>query len=371
VTEPSGSAGEGSSGPARPDRLSEAVAEREIDALLVTRLTNVGYLTGFTGTNAACLVGPGWRTFFTDFRYADRALAEVHGWDVEIISGEWLTGLAGHLTKALPGKEVGIEDDHLTVRTKRLISEKLAGAVSLADSGGLVEHLRRAKDDREIAAIAAAAELTDSIYAELFERGLVGRSEAEVAGYAVGRMREHGAEPSFTPIVAAGPNGASPHAEPGPREIGRGELVVLDMGSQLDGYCSDCTRTVSTGDLDAEASEIYEVTLKANEAALETVCAGVGAAEIDAVARDLISEAGYGEQFGHGLGHGVGLEIHEAPRLGPRSDDTLLEGDVVTVEPGIYLSGRHGVRIEDLVVVSADGISRNLSSHPKGLTVVA
>jgi Xaa-Pro aminopeptidase len=338
--------------------------------LLVTRMTNVGYLTGFTGTNAACLVGPEARTFLTDFRYADRAATEIHGWNVEIVSGEWLTGIAGHLTKEVPGGRIGIEDDHMTVRTGRLLSEELAGGAALVDCGGMVEHLRRSKDTHEIAAIAAAAELTDSIYAEIFERGLSGRSEAEVAGYAVGRMREHGAEPSFTPIVAAGPNGASPHAEPGPRRIEKGELVVIDMGSQLDGYCSDCTRTVSTGDLDEEAGEIYEVTLKANEAALEAVAAGVRASAIDAVARDLINDAGYGERFGHGLGHGVGLEIHEAPRLGPRSDDTLLVGDVVTVEPGIYLSGRHGVRIEDLVVVSEDGISRNLSSHAKSLTVV-
>jgi Xaa-Pro aminopeptidase len=346
------------------------VAGSEVDALLVTNLVNVGYLTGFTGSNGACLVGPDTRVFFTDFRYIDRAVVEVDGWDVEIVSGDWLAGVAEVASATVPGGLIGIEDDHVTMRTGRLLSKKLAGGASLADCGGMVEMLRRSKDPGEITAIAAAAELTDSIYAELFERGLTGRTEAEVAGYAVGRMREHGAEPSFTPIVAAGPNGASPHAEPGPRLIGAGELVVIDMGSQLDGYCSDCTRTVATGDLDAQATEIYEVTLKANEAALEAVAAGRSTAEIDAVARDLIVEAGYGDQFGHGLGHGVGLEIHEAPRLGPRSDESLVEGDVVTVEPGIYISGRHGVRIEDLVVVGAEGIVDNLSSHPKHLTVV-
>ena len=371
MTEPLRGPGSGApSVPSRPDRLSQAVSASETEALLVTRLVNVEYLTGFTGSNAACLVGPDTRTFLTDFRYADRAAVEVAGWDVEIVSGEWLAGIAVHVSEAVPGGRVGIEDDHVTVRTGRLLSEKLTGGTSLADCGGLVEYLRRSKDEDEIAAIAAAAELTDSIYAELFERGLTGRTEADVAGYAVGRMREHGAEPSFTPIVAAGPNGASPHAEPGPRKIEAGELVVIDMGSKLDGYCSDCTRTVATGGIEERAREIYEVTLRANEAALDAVAAGGSASGIDAVARDLIAEAGYGERFGHGLGHGVGLEIHEAPRLGPRSDDTLLEGDVVTVEPGIYLSGRYGVRIEDLVVVGADGIAGNLSSHPKTLTVV-
>lgn len=367
---PRGQASGDAAGASRPERLSQAVSGREIEALLVTCLVNVEYLTGFSGSNAACLVGPGMRTLLTDFRYSDRAATEVDGWNVEIVSGEWLAGLARQVSESVPGGRVGIEDEHMTVRTARLLSEKLTGGASLADSGGMVEHLRRSKDAAEVAAIAAAAELTDSIYAELFERGLAGRTEADVAGYAVGRMREHGAEPSFTPIVAAGPNSASPHAEPGPREIGAAELLVIDMGSKLDGYCSDCTRTVATGDLDDQAREIYEVTLKANESALDAVAAGRSAAEIDAIARDLIVQAGYGEQFGHGLGHGVGMEIHEAPRLGPRSEDTLIEGDVVTVEPGIYISGRHGVRIEDLVVVAADGISRNLSSHPKSLTVV-
>jgi Xaa-Pro aminopeptidase len=354
----------------RPERLESAVASSDIDALLVTELVNVEYLTGFKGSNGACLVGPGIRTFLTDFRYTDRAAVEVHGWDIEIVSGEWLAGLAGLLSAAVGKGRIGIEDDHVTVRTGRLLGEKLDDGVSLSDSGGMVEYLRRCKDESEIAAITAAAELTDEIYTEIFERGFIGRTEAEVADYVVARMREQGAEASFPPIVAAGPNGASPHAEPGARAIGSGELVVIDMGSKLDGYCSDCTRTVATGELEAEAVEIYSVTLKAQELALEAVAAGRGAAEIDAVAREVIEEAGYGESFGHGLGHGVGLEIHEAPRLGPRSGDTLIEGDVVTVEPGIYLSGRYGVRIEDLVVVGADGVAANLSAHPKVLTRV-
>ncbi len=354
----------------RPGRLAAAVAGSEVDALLVSDLTNVEYLTGFTGTNAACLVGEGIRTFFTDFRYSDRAAAEIDGWNVEIVAGEWLAGLADLISASVGDGTVGLEDDHMTVRTARSLGDKLSGGASLADCGGLVERLRRSKDAREIAAIAAAAELTDTIYTELFEAGLRGRTEAGIASWVMARMREQGAEPSFAPIVAAGPNGASPHAEPGERPVGSGELVVIDMGSKLNGYCSDCTRTVATGELDGEATEIYEVTLRANELALEAVAAGGECSAIDAVARDLITGAGYGECFGHGLGHGVGMEVHEAPRLGPRSGDTLIEGDVVTVEPGIYISGRHGVRIEDLVVVGPGGVSRNLSSHTKQLIVV-
>ncbi len=346
------------------------MASSSVDALLVSDLSNIEYLTGFTGTNGACLVGTGIRTFFTDFRYTDRAAAEIEGWNVEIVAGEWLSGLADLVSAAVGDGVVGLEDDHVTVRTARRLEEKLSGGASLSDCGGLVEKLRRSKDDREIAAIAGAAELTDTIYVELFEAGLRGRSEAEIAAWIMARMREQGAEPSFPPIVAAGPNGASPHAEPGPRKVGMGELVVIDMGSKLDGYCSDCTRTVATGEVTVEAAEIYDVTLRANELALEAIAAGREAAAVDAVARDLIAEAGYGENFGHGLGHGVGMEVHEAPRLGPRSDDTLLDGDVVTVEPGIYISGRHGVRIEDLVVVGPEGIARNLSALPKQLTAV-
>jgi Xaa-Pro aminopeptidase len=354
------------SGGGRAERLAARLGERGIDSLLVTSLVNVEYLTGFTGTNAACLVSGEQRVFFTDFRYAERA-AELSGdWTVEVISGDWLEGLGASLSG-----RVGIEDDRITVRTAHRLREALPAGCELADAGGEVEALRRIKDDAEIAAIARAAALTDEIYLEVFERGLVGRTEADIAAFVQARMREHGAEPSFPPIVAAGPNGALPHAEPGPRVIGTDELVVLDMGAKLDGYCSDCTRTVATGEVDARAAEIYGVVLAANELALDAVSAGARAAELDAVARNLIDEAGYGELFGHGLGHGVGLEVHEAPRLGRRSDDVLVERDVVTVEPGIYLAGICGVRIEDLVVVGAGGVELNLSGLPKTLSIVS
>lgn len=352
----------------RADRLAARVAEREIDRLLVTNLVNVAWLTGFTGTNGACLVEPGRHLFLTDFRYAERA-AEIEGWEVEIVAGEWLKGVAAALTG-----RVGVEDGHITLRDYGRLRELAGDEVEVVPAGGDVEDLRRVKDPAEIEAVAAAAELTDSIYLELIERGLTGRTEEEVARYAVARMREMGAEPSFPPIVASGPNGASPHAEPGPREIGLGELVTIDMGSRLDGYCSDCTRTFATGPaggLDDRARGIYEITLAANLAGLEATRAGALGSEVDAVARKLIADAGHGDRFGHGLGHGVGLEIHEAPRLGPRSEDELRTGEIVTIEPGIYLPGETGVRIEDMVVVGAEGVARNFSTVPKALTFVA
>lgn len=349
----------------RADRLARLVSESGFDSLLVTHPVNVRYLTGFTGSNGACLLGADTRQFLTDFRYRERVEAEVDGWEARILTGDWLPALAG----CLEGK-VGIEDHHLTVSTWNRLGDEMKGRGELVESGSLVEGLRRVKDEAEIDSIAVAAELSDSILSEVLEAGLVGRSEAEVAGQIVSRMREEGAEPSFIPIVASGPNGASPHAEPGPREIASGELVTLDLGAELDGYCSDCTRTVATGTLGEAEAEVYAVTLEANEKALDAVEPGLACRDLDRVARDVIEAAGYGDDFGHGLGHGVGLEVHEAPRIGPRSEDLLQAGDVVTVEPGIYRPGAFGVRIEDLVVVGETGVARNLSSHPKGLSEV-
>jgi Xaa-Pro aminopeptidase len=345
----------------RGDRLAGLLAERELDRFLVTDLVNVRYLTGFGGTNGACVCGPDERIFLTDFRYTERAEAEVEGWEVVTVRDDWLGGIATRLTG-----RTGFEDTQMAVRTLGRLEEKLPDGVQLEAAGGTVEKLRRVKDEQELAAIAAAAELADEIWRWSLERGLEGRSELDVARAAEARMRELGAEPSFPTIVAAGPNGALPHAEPGEREIGAGELVVFDMGAKLDGYCSDGTRTFACGEPGERAREVYETVRAAQAAALEAVLPGAEGEAVDKVARDAIVAAGHGEHFGHGLGHGVGLEVHEEPRLSPRSDDVLEVGEVVTVEPGVYLPGELGVRIEDLVVVTADG-HRNLSGLPKDL----
>jgi len=348
----------------RSERLEQQLAERELDRMLVTDLTNVRYLTGFTGTNGACVCGPDVRLFLTDFRYTERAAAEVEGWETVTVANDWLRGIAERLSG-----RVGFEDDHVSVRLLEKLTGKLADGVEMVAAGGTVERLRRVKDDEELAAIAEASKLADEVWGWSLERGLAGRSEREVARGAEARIRELGGDPSFPAIVAAGPNGALPHAEPGEREIGRGELVVFDMGAQLDGYCSDGTRTFATGEPGEEAREVYEVVLAAQLKSLEVIKAGVKGEDVDGTARRVISDAGYGDHFGHGLGHGVGLEVHEAPRLSLRSDDVLAPGEVVTVEPGIYLPGKLGVRIEDLVVVADDGL-RNLSTLPKDLQLV-
>jgi Xaa-Pro aminopeptidase len=349
---------------ARADRLAALIAERDLDRFLVTELVNVQYLTGFGGTNGACVCGGDMRVFLTDFRYTERAEAEVEGWDVVTVRDDWLGGIA----ERLAGK-VGFEDHRMSVRAKSKLEEKLPEGVSLEAAGGTIEKLRRVKDAAELAAIAAAAELADEAWRWALERGLAGRTELDVARAVEAWMREQGAEPSFPTIVAAGPNGALPHAEPGEREIGHGELVVFDMGAKLDRYCSDGTRTFATGDPGEAARDVYEVVRDAQAAALASVSAGVRAEDVDTVARERIVAAGHGERFGHGLGHGVGLEVHEEPRVSQRSEDVLAPGEVVTVEPGIYLPGELGVRIEDLVVVTKDGY-RNLSGLPKELQLV-
>jgi Xaa-Pro aminopeptidase len=349
----------------RADRLVELIAERELDQLFVSDLTNVRYLAGFTGTNGACLVGREERIFFTDFRYTERAAQEVgEEWERPEAERE----LVPQITARMFGR-VGFEDAKLSVRQLARLEAALGEGVDLVPAGDLVEQLRAVKEPEEIERMAAASELADGVLRWTVERGLAGLTERDVARACEARIRELGAEPSFPPIIAAGENGALPHAEPGEREIGAGELVVFDMGAELDGYCSDGTRTFATGEPEEEAREVYDLVLAAQLASLAAIRVGASGKEVDAVAREMISEAGHGDHFGHGLGHGVGLEVHESPRLATTSEDELRERNAVTVEPGIYLPGRFGVRIEDLVVVTGDGY-RNLSGTSKELTIV-
>jgi len=228
--------------------------------------------------------------------------------------------------------------------------------IELVAAGGLVEAERAVKEPEEVERIRAAAVLADEVYGWLREWGIVGRREREVAVALEHEMRRRGAQdPSFSSIVASGPRGALPHASPGLEEIARDTLVTLDIGVRLDGYCSDCTRTWATGELPDDLAEAYELVRRAQAAALDAVRPGPTGREIDAVAREIIEQAGHGEHFGHGLGHGVGLEVHERPRLARTGTEALVPGNVVTVEPGVYLPGRGGVRIEDLVVVTEHG----------------
>ena len=353
----------------RRARLREVLAGAGLEALVVSHLPNVRYLTGYVGSNASVVIGRAGERVLTDSRYAVSAREQVDD-DLEVAIGPGdLTGdLARAVADIAPGGRVGLEAAHLSMARGAQITARIAEAdagVAVSPEVGHVERLRLIKDDQEIAAIARAADMVDDALADVLAGGLVGRSEREVAFALQTRLFEIGAEgPSFEIIVAAGVNGAKPHAVPGPRGIGTGELVVIDLGAIADGYCSDMTRTVPTGTLPDELARAYAVCAEAQAAALAAIGPGIGCAALDAVARDIITAAGFGEAFGHGLGHGVGLEIHEAPRVAREGTDTLQPGMVVTIEPGIYLEGLGGVRIEDLVVVTEDG-GRVLSHSPK------
>lgn len=354
----------------RGDRVVAALERRDLDGLLVSSLVNVRWLTGFTGSNAAAIIGrDGLRRFLTDFRYLTQSADEVgDGWTREI--GTDLFELA---VTELPAGRLGFDAAEMSVKEhQRLLGlvEASAGGTELVAADGLIEELRAIKDAGELRRIRAAAELADAALTELLERGLAGRSERDVALDLELAMRRLGAEAaSFPPIVAAGAHGALPHAVPRDVEIEAGTLVVVDWGAQLDGYASDCTRTFATGQLDERDTAIYELVLEAQEAALAAVRPGPTGREVDAVAREIIAAAGHGEHFGHGLGHGVGLEIHEGPRLSARGETALAAGMVVTIEPGVYVPGAVGVRIEDLVVVTDDGCEV-LNTLPKQLRIV-
>jgi Xaa-Pro aminopeptidase len=356
----------------RADRLAARLPEREVDALLVTDLANVRWLTGFTGSSGAAVVGgpqDAARRFVTDFRYLTQADEEVASTWTHEIHQDLLQGLAGGVPADAPLR-LGFEDGHLTVKAHARLRELLPDAVELVSAGGLVEELRTVKEPEELEKLRAAARLADEALREVLDAGIVGRTEREVALDLEIAMRRRGAQAaSFEPIVAAGPHGALPHAQPRDEPIPPGVLVVIDWGAQLDGYASDCTRTVATGEVDPRDAEVFALVLRAQEAALAAVRPGPTGRELDAVARAIIDEAGHAEHFGHGLGHGVGLEVHEGPRLSKQGDAPLEAGNVVTVEPGVYVPGAVGVRIEDLVVVTQDG-HEVLSGLPKGLTVV-
>jgi Xaa-Pro aminopeptidase len=352
----------------RADRVAERLAARELDLLLVTDLTNLRYLTGFTGSNGMAVVGAQVRRFVTDFRYVEQAAEQVPDFDRELAPQEFLTALAEDWPEGR--LRLGFEDNHVTVRQHRRLREVIPDRVELVPAGGIVEAERMVKEPGEVQRIRAAAALVDEIYAWLLEQGLVGRTERAVATALEHRMRELGADgPSFPSIVASAERGALPHAQPADVAIEAGTLVTLDIGARLDGYCSDCTRTWATGELPDDLAAAHGLVQRAQAAALAAVRPGPTGREVDAVARGIIDAAGHGGLFGHGLGHGVGLEVHEGPRLTRTADDELAPGHVVTVEPGVYLPGRGGVRIEDLVVVTEDG-HEVLSGTPKGLLTV-
>lgn len=349
----------------RLDRLRGAFPAAGLDALLVTELANVRYLTGFTGSAGVLVVVEGGAILVTDGRYATQAPAQLAaagaGAEVEIAPADPHGAVAAALGGA---RRLGLEAGAVTWAQQRTYADRLAG-VELVPTTELVELLRLRKDDGEVARIAAAAGATDAAVADVVPMLLEGATELDVAAELDHRMRRLGASGSaFETIVAAGPNGALPHARPTARPIVPGDLVVIDVGATVDGYRSDMTRTYVIGEPSAAQRRHLDVVAEAQAAGVAAVAPGVAARDVDAACREVIAAAGWAAAFVHGTGHGVGLDIHEAPRVAATSAATLDVGHVVTVEPGVYLPGTGGVRVEDTVVVTAGG-RRPLTLAPK------
>jgi Xaa-Pro aminopeptidase len=348
----------------RRTALARRLAELDLDALLVTRLVNVRYLTGFTGSNGQLLATGDAGVFLTDSRYEDQARREVPDLERRTYPRRLLPTLV-EACQAKAVRRLGFEATGVTFKTWRELDA--TEEIELVPTEEEIERLRWAKDGDELALIERAQLATDEAFDRVTRKLAEGVTEREAAFELEAAMREAGADAAGFPTIAAfGENAAEPHHGPGDRPLARGDVIKLDFGASVDGYHSDMTRTVAFGKPDPRLREIHEVVLRAQEAGAAAVRAGARAGDADAAARTVIREAGFGDRFGHSLGHGIGLEVHEGPTLRDGSEDVLPEGTVVTVEPGVYVPGLGGVRIEDMVVVEAAGC-RALPRTPKDL----
>ncbi len=352
----------------RIDRLRKGMAEKGVEAFLVIRPENRYYLSGFTGTSGALLVTAEQIRFFTDFRYVEQARQQCPYCEIIYINLPLFESLPEHLVQQ-DISVLGCEGDFLTFQEFSALKEKLNN-IKLKPMAGVVEKLREIKDDQEIERISSSVSLADRAFEHIVPFVKPGAVECEIALELEFFMRRHGASrTAFETIVASGPRSAMPHGVASDRKLQAGDFVVMDFGAVLKGYHSDITRTVVVGEPDQKQLQIYNIVLEAQLAALASVRAGTAAAEVDNAARDIIASSGYGENFGHGTGHGVGLVIHENPRVSAKSDAILEKGMVVTVEPGIYIPEWGGVRIEDMVLVE-DGGCRIFTGSPKSGLIV-
>jgi len=343
-------------------KLYAKARESGVDGFLVTNLPNIRYLCGYSGSNGILLVTRHGSYLYTDFRYQEQVREEVRGARAVIRDRDLFASFPVEHTKGI--RRLGFEQAFLSFGNFRTLQKQLP-RTRLKPCANLTSGLRSVKDEAELALIARAAANADRVFKQVLPLIKPGVCERDLAAEIDYRLLRHGGI-AFDTIVASGPRGALPHAQPTSRKLKKGDAVVFDLGARFEGYCSDMTRTVFVGRADRKAREIYEIVLDAQLQALGGVRAGAKCAAVDALARSYIREKGYGKEFGHGLGHGVGLEVHEAPGLGARAADSLVKRQVVTVEPGIYLPGWGGVRIEDLVAVTLRGC-RILSSFPKRL----
>lgn len=351
----------------RLNKLREALAEKEVDAILISQPENRHYLSGFDGSAGYLLITPKKAVLATDFRYIEQAKIQAPDYEIFRITNEiadWFPRLLGELDL----KKLGFEAGHMTFALYKQLTDIIRGMkskLSLVSIEGLVESHRAVKDPEEIDLITKALEITDSAFEYIEGIIRAGMSETKVAWEIEKFLREKGSQPlPFDIIVASGPNAALPHAKPSERVIQAGEPVIVDIGARINGYTGDMTRTFCVGNPDDTFKKVYDTVLGAQLTALAIIKEGMSGSEADSLARTVIEEAGYKEAFGHGLGHGVGLATHEMPRLGPNSTDKLVSGMVFTIEPGIYLPGWGGVRIEDVAVIQ-DGKAKVISKARK------
>ena len=353
---------------ARLDKIKAKFDEAGVDCLMISSEENRRYLSGFTGSAGSLFITATDAVLATDFRYIEQAGQQCPDFRVHRMMGgvDWLTGLLGELGI----HRLGFESQHVTVASHSGIQKAISDSdpsldVTLVSTSGLVEELRSVKDANELAVLTKAIEIADEAFAQVAPTIRPGHTEIEVAWMLEKAMRELGAEAiSFETIVAAGPNAALPHHRPADVPILEGQPLIIDMGAKYQGYCSDLSRTICLGSYDDTFRKVYDTVLGAQLTAIATVEKGMTAGDCDGLARAVIDEAGYGETFGHSLGHGVGLAVHELPGVGPRSTMILEDNMPFTVEPGIYITGWGGVRIEDIVVLE-DGRARVISKAPK------
>lgn len=350
------------------EQIRHRLTEISCDVFISTYRTHRRYLTGFTGTAGLVWISHDSQILITDFRYTEQAGEQSPGWEI-VVQQTTMEDAVAQLVDKYKVRRIAFESEYVTVDQLAKWQEQFA-EVEFVPTKHWVAELRKVKTPDEIEKIAAAAQIAVQALTDVIPKIRPGVSERDLAFELEYTMRTMGAEAvSFDPIVGSGPRGAQPHAIPGERPVQIGDFIVIDMGCVYQGYCSDLTRTFVVGQPDAKHLEIYNTVLEAQLAALKALKPGMSGKEVDSVAREIIKAAGYDRNFGHGLGHGVGLEIHEAPRLSQFNEEPLAPGMVVTVEPGIYLPGWGGVRIEDLVVVTDTGC-RILTNMPKDLIII-
>ena len=337
----------------RQHKLKNVLSQKNLDGLLITNLTNIRYICGFTGSAGTCLVTPAGQYFITDGRYIEQSKDQVKGFERYIDMDTNLSIIQKNnlLNKGL---RIGVEGDHVNYTLYDSI-QKTFSDINWESTKMILEDLASVKDKTELDAIRTAVEITDKVYEEILPMLRPGYTEKQVANTMVSKYREYGDGEAYSPIVATGPNGALPHAIPTDREFKKGDFIVIDAAAKYAGYHADMTRTPVVGEATDKHHEIYAIVKEAQKRGCDIAQAGVSCKDVDAATRDYIHEMGYGDYYTHGTGHGLGLEIHTSPRFSPTSKDILAENNVMTIEPGIYIAGWGGVRIEDDVIINQSG----------------